>query len=258
MDNEPESMPCTGYIGKISIVPGNKEYPDLFIAKFGTEPSVDRKKIPVKNSLYVFNGKEYEEQPTVITANSGSDSQMGQSFVWDMLQLSGIGNEQKILNIKNILQALPKPNKGNRKGAREINDHALSLIRQEQFSNAAQLLQQASQLDPSDMEIMNNLGFALLKTQQLTQAESVLIKILTYKPDRVSAWENLGHTFALKGTEDTETLALEAYLNSLLFSTDREKTVAYFAKQLEEENQPAVKSAISKAIMQAKRRYHIP
>lgn len=52
---------CYGYDGKISMVDRKKEYPDLLVTKTGTE-EIDGKVVPAKNSLYVFNGKEYEEK----------------------------------------------------------------------------------------------------------------------------------------------------------------------------------------------------
>ena len=55
---------CYNYEGKISVVSGNKEYPDLLVTKTGTEEEYKEDKtnvIPAKNAVYVFNGDYYED-----------------------------------------------------------------------------------------------------------------------------------------------------------------------------------------------------
>jgi hypothetical protein len=59
--DESNSNKISAYKGIISVIESNKEYPDLLLTKKGTE-EINDKIILAKNSLYVFNGKEYEEK----------------------------------------------------------------------------------------------------------------------------------------------------------------------------------------------------
>jgi Flp pilus assembly protein TadD len=61
-------------------------------------------------------------------------------------------------------------------------------------------------------------------SNNLNQAEMVLIKTLIMKPDRSSAWSNLGFVFALQGKKD---MAVASYLNTYLFSKNPEKTLQF-------------------------------
>ncbi len=51
---------CWGYEGKISVVAGTKEYPDLLIKRTGTELDDKGNVIPVKNITYFFDGNQYK------------------------------------------------------------------------------------------------------------------------------------------------------------------------------------------------------
>jgi hypothetical protein len=53
---------CWNSEGKISVITGEKEYPDLLVTKTGTEQDDKDNIIPAKNSIHVFNGKEYESK----------------------------------------------------------------------------------------------------------------------------------------------------------------------------------------------------
>lgn len=171
-------------------------------------------------------------------------------YIKNMLEGSLKDNEKMITDNKLIINGLSKPPKGDRKSARLANDDGLILFQSKQYEKAAPLFEKASQLDPSDVEVMNNYGYALLKSNQLDRAESVLINVLTIKPDRVSAWANYADTMALGGKED---LAVAAYLNAFRFTKDREKTALYFKKQLAEEVNSSIRSAITKALAKSEK-----
>lgn len=236
---------CFSYEGKISVISGNKEYPDLLVTKTGTEKNGKGNVIPAKNSVYVFNGNSYEKYEQTAEAISASEH-MDSQYVKNMLEGSLKDNEKMIADNKSLLEGLPEPLKGDRKSARRVNNEGLIFIQKKQYENAVPLLEKASNLDLSDIEVMNNYGYALMKSNQLERAESVLSKALEIKPDRVSAWANYADTMALSGKED---FAVAAYLNAFRFSKDREKTVQFFNKQLQVETNSTVRSAIEKALV---------
>jgi hypothetical protein len=68
------------------------------------------------------------------------------------------------------------------------------------------------------------------------------------KPNRVSAWSNLGYAFALQGKED---MATACYLNTYRFSKNPEKTLQFFKDQLAQEKNPNLRSAMIKAVEKA-------
>jgi hypothetical protein len=51
---------CLSSEGKVSVITGEKEYPDLLVTKTGTEQDDKGNIIHAKNANYVFNGKEYQ------------------------------------------------------------------------------------------------------------------------------------------------------------------------------------------------------
>jgi TPR repeat protein len=53
---------CYKFAGKISVIPSEKEYPDLLVTKTGTELDEKQNIIKAKNSLYIFKNGKYTEQ----------------------------------------------------------------------------------------------------------------------------------------------------------------------------------------------------
>jgi Flp pilus assembly protein TadD len=171
-----------------------------------------------------------------------------EQHVQKMLEAAMNNDEGSIKASEQYLENQPKPAKGDKKAAREVNDEALIFIKNQQYAQAIPLLEKASQTDPSDVEILNNYGFALMMSNNLEQAKTVLIKTLVMKPNRVSAWSNLGYAFALQGKED---MATACYLNTYRFSKNPEKTLQFFKDQLAQEKNPNLRSAMIKAVEKA-------
>lgn len=67
-----EQLSCISYTGKLSVIPSEKEYPDLLLTtkiyfdidEHSDMPDAKDKIIKPSNRIYVFNGKEYEEKKT--------------------------------------------------------------------------------------------------------------------------------------------------------------------------------------------------
>ena len=231
---------CWDYEGKLSIISNkDNEYPDLLVTKTGKEPDDQGNIIKAKNVIYVFNGHVYKE-----TSNSAIVPERLPYFN-AMLDASLKDDEETLMDYKLLLEELPIPPKGDNKSARQLNNQAIAFIRSQHYEKAVPLLEKASQLDPSDIEILNNYGYVLMKTNQLDQAKSVLESVLSIKPDRASAWANFGDIMALKGDNN---LAVAAYINTFRFSKDREKTARYFKNQWNSETNQVIRSSISTAM----------
>ncbi len=258
-----DSGKSSSYKGKISVIFSSKEYPDLLVTKSGEEPDENYNPIPAKNSLYVFNGKEYEEKkgakvPTVKNEKVAvvQDTSAAKSSVMQMIYYAvdngGVGHESEIQEAKLKIEASPKPKKGNKKAARKINDQALALLNTQDFGGAVAKFVEANRLDASDIEIINNLGFAYLKQKNLESAQQTLIAALTMFPDRAAAWSNLGDVFALSGDERK---AVACYANTYRFSKDMAKTHQFMKKMNAAEDVPALKQARDGAMSWAQKVY---
>lgn len=171
------------------------------------------------------------------------NSQIPQN-IKNMLVGSLNGDEHMIMENKLLLESRKKPEKGDKKLARKFNEEALLLLRSQSFNQSVPILVKASELDPSDVEILNNLGFSLMKTRALDKALLVLINALTIKPDRASAWANLADVLALQGNID---LATAGYMNVYRFSGNREKTYKSLQNPQLHEDSPYVREAIANA-----------
>lgn len=55
---------------------------------------------------------------------------------------------------------------------------------------------EAVKADPTDVEAVDNLGFALLKVDRVGEAERVLLAALSLDPTRAGAWFNFGDAMA--------------------------------------------------------------
>ncbi len=252
------------YTGEISVIPSKKEYPDLLLKASGNNYDFESNQgSPAKNSLYVFNGKKYEEKqgaqiPAVKNEKVAAvqDTSAAKSSVMQMIDYAvdngGVGHESEIQEAKLKIESSPKPKKGNKKAARKINDQALALLNTQDFSGAVVKFVEANRLDASDIEIVNNLGFAYLKQKNLESAQQTLITALMMFPDRAAAWSNLGDVFALSGDERK---AVACYANTYRFSKDMAKTHQFMKKMNAAEDVPALKQARDGAMSWAQKVY---
>ncbi|MGO9372448.1 MAG: DUF3426 domain-containing protein [Syntrophobacteraceae bacterium] len=146
-------------------------------------------------------------------------------------------DEAKLNSIKNKLDGLAKPQKGDKASARKLNDEALALMRQSKDSEAIPILEEAHRTDPSDVEITNNLASAYFNSSfannDFSKAKAMLVDTLSLKPDRNIAWANLGRAFAMEGNE---LAATNCYINFYYFSKDRAKALQSLAKGTNEPN----------------------
>ena len=139
----------------------------------------------------------------------------------------GTNHETEIQDIKQKIDALPKPAKGQKKSARAVNEQALSRFNSGELEEAVKLFKDASQLDKSDPEILNNLGYALLKQGNIEAAEGAILETLAISPGRSNAWQNLGD---ILGAKNDMPRAIAAYENVYRFSKNRAKTYLFMQK----------------------------
>lgn len=160
-----------------------------------------------------------------IVAWSGTfDETAGADFLKKMIALS---DERKgeiyineLDNLKQKIEALPKPVRGDRKNARKLNEQALTALNSQQDYLAKQYWFSAHQSDPADVEITNNLGLIYLKLGDDEATFNTLAKTLLLSPGRSIAWINLAEYYAI---HDRPREAVACYNLAFYFSKNPEK-----------------------------------
>jgi len=187
--------------------------------------------------LLIFN------VPVFCVAQEGNDSQ---DLVLELIQLSakdtGINNEQKILEVKQLVEKLPKPKNGDRKKARELNDKGLEYLKAGQSSLAVQSFQESLKANPADVEVVNNLGYAYLIDGD-SNAEQHLLQAIRMAPGRTSAWANLGQFYA---KQDKNEFAVACFAHAFRFSKNRIKTIQFLNRLADKDE--TLKAIIAKTL----------
>lgn len=167
-------------------------------------------------------------------------------FLQQMLQDST--NTIKLLELKNQIESIyPKPEKGDIKLARTLNQQGLIAFSRENYFEAANLFLEAANANLADIEVLNNYAFALLRLGNNSMSEMVLGYVLSFAPSRTSAWANLAEVYANLNRVDA---SAAAFVVGFQFSGNREKTLEFFNKTAIETNNSRLREAIYKALNQ--------
>ncbi len=122
-----------------------------------------------------------------------------------MLSQSLKNDEAGLNTSRQQLENLPRPARQNMKEARALNQQGLDALKRNDYAMAATALQKAQELDPADIEIAGNLGYAHLKLGQFKRAAHQLIYAISLAPGRTSSWFNLGQVYGALGDVEKAT-----------------------------------------------------
>jgi Flp pilus assembly protein TadD len=136
--------------------------------------------------------------------------------------------------VKRHIEALPldrhvEPSAHQR--ARAANERGLDSLREGHMAEAVQAFQTAYQLAPTDVEIVNNFGYAYLRHHDPEAAEAWLLLALVLAPERVNAWVNLGQAYAKQGQHS---VAVACLANGYRFSKNQAATRQFLHKLAED------------------------
>ena len=135
------------------------------------------------------------------------------------------------------IDALPKPDLGNKAVARKLNATALEALKADDVASAITQLRQARQENPQDVEIAANLGFALVKANDPSAARAVLTEAVLLNPRRTSTWTPLAEALALSGQMDQAKAALWV---AFQWSGNRDKSLTFYLDRSTKETRPAL------------------
>ena len=146
----------------------------------------------------------------------------------------------KLSQLKAEVEALPKPQQGDRKTARKLNDAGLQLLKEDKYDAALESLKKAASVDEADVEIRNNLVYALLKAKKYDEAEVKCGELLAFAPGRSSAWANLAEIYA---STSRNAAASEALVVAFQFSSNKDRTLTFLKERIEDVASPLNEAA---------------
>jgi hypothetical protein len=135
------------------------------------------------------------------------------------------------------MDALPKPQRGDRVNARKFNQGGLTALNAGDPSAATTLFKLAASADPGDQETLSNLAFAYSANGEQIKAEDTAVAALALNARRTTVWAPLAVTLA---KENRQSQALQAMWLAYQFSTDKAKTLSFIHRKLSSETDPAV------------------
>jgi Flp pilus assembly protein TadD len=163
-----------------------------------------------------------------------------------MLAQSAKNDEAGLSATRQQLEGVSRSAHQNVKEARAANQQGLEALKRSDYQAAAIAFQQAQQLDPADVEVAGNLGYANFMLGQLKRAEHQLVYAVSLAPGRSSSWYNLGQVY---GAMNDAEKATGAFANAYRFSQNRPKTEEFIRQALlSPENNEATRTALRRAL----------
>lgn len=155
------------------------------------------------------------------------------------------GNHARVKDLAEQLKSQPRPPRGERRLARDLNERGLALWQRQRFGEAAVFFKQAREADASDAEVAENLGYALLKSGQVSQAEPPILAALTLAPERASAWGTLGLIYAKQGKHRE---GVAAVLTAYRYTRDPKRTLDVYSRLAATDDDPKVRAVLADVV----------
>ena len=177
-----------------------------------------------------------------------------------MIEFAQAGDEARLARARAAIDKYPRPLRSNDKEllkqARAKNTEGTKLLAVSNPLQAAQSYFDGFKLDPADVELVDNLGYALLKLQEFDESRKASETALMLAPARTTAWNNLASAFAALSKPEE---AAAAFQNAWRFSRARGKTLSTWLETAETDPNPAIQHATDLAYTKiAERRIAAP
>jgi tetratricopeptide (TPR) repeat protein len=211
----------------------------LYFARGGVTPKVMQEPNFTQSNLSTAKNYVPQKTPAIQQTDIWKEN-LQQADIMQLLALS----EEKFQFVKQRAEKLSPPKQGNRKIARAANDRGLVYLQSGRILDAAAAFLEAHVANPADVEIVNNLGYAYLLSNDPISAEEYLLLALTMRWDRSAAWGNLGQAYVKKGQMAD---AIASFNNAYRFSRDLNQTHSYFLAMMGKGNDVNLKQALRQA-----------
>lgn len=157
----------------------------------------------------------------------------------------GAGRGEELNALKQRIEGLPKPERGDKRAARAENDQGLLAFKAGQLDQAKRHFLSAYQTDGADVEIAGNLGLIHLKLGEYKQALTLLAAALTLSPGRSSTWLNLAEYYA---RQNQQAEAVACYALAFQFSQRPDKTRAFLNRLATGDDSAQVRQAAQRVL----------
>jgi tetratricopeptide (TPR) repeat protein len=156
-----------------------------------------------------------------------------------MLASAKVENLTAAMDAARRIDEMPKPERGDRKVARKLNDEGLAAFKQGKNLEAINLLTKAREADKLDEEIHSNLVYVYSEDGNHAKAVALSIEGFILNPRRSSLWMPYAVANAKLGKQSE---ALQALWLAWQFSANKEKMLASIDKKIAEEQDAVMKS----------------
>jgi hypothetical protein len=128
--------------------------------------------------------------------------------------------------------------------ARELNKQGLAALQADDTNSAVTDFANAAKSDPHDVEVVANLGYALLQARDYADAETVFERALTLAPARTNTWAPYADVLAQSNRPND---AVQALLLAYDFSGNQQHTIDIFIRKANDPSDPVLQQAYAEA-----------
>lgn len=205
-------------------------------AKMQAQMEAEQARISPANQSAVAQAKaaEPESKDVLDAATCGEVT----ACVRAMLASAKVENLSAAMEAARRIDSFTKPERGDRKAARKLNDQGLDAFKQGNKTEAVTLLTRAQQTDPLDEEILSNLVYVTSESGEYSRALTLATNGFILNPRRASLWMPYSQAKAKLGNQPE---ALQAMWLAWQFSTNKEKMLNLLDKKIAEEQSDSLK-----------------
>lgn len=182
----------------------------------------------------------FDSSVTISPRHSSDDA-----TIEGLVAAAAAGDQARLGRVVAELKARPRPPRGDRRLARSLNDRGLALWQRQRFAEAAVFFRQAHEADSSDVEIRENLGYALLKSGKVAEAKSAILSALEIGPERASAWGSLGLIQAKQGRHRE---AVASVLTAYRFAPNPKRALDVYVRLAATDEDPRVRAMLGDVV----------
>jgi|688.fasta_scaffold307541_2 tetratricopeptide (TPR) repeat protein len=196
---------------------------------------------PVENSSKLnevtVSIPKIENTPTKVEGTDFSCSNLT-TCVDAMLNAAKVENISIVLETARRIETFEKPERGDRKIARKLNEQGLLAFKNDNKSEAISILTSARNTDKLDEEIISNLVYVYSENENYLKAIELAKEGFLLNPRRASLWLPYAESNQKAGNK---TVALSAFWLAWQFSGNKEKMLESMEKKISDEKNLKVK-----------------